>query len=566
MRKRSIIACIITAVVLYFANNLWLEYKPVDLAFNLSGNGVDSVSAKLSGLFSKSVKAYKKVDLAKDEKIQLKFSGVKNFRKLKITIDSSIAGGGNLLMLTNTEFREGKYKLNNLEKFRAKGAKLSVKNGTLIIYPSENKVILTYPIYGKAASRFQFELFVIILTLSYLLSYKLVDYIADFKTLKNQSRVEILFLTVFFALLLLPMSCINKERVSIKENRVLATWQPFITEDGDINYNFGNDFDSWYNDRFFLRNLFIDINYYTSTALREFPTDNKLTYLNRKNNWISQNTCWTADETCMLPSEDALLKYHKGYLNFKNYCDKSNAKFYVISIPAKETIYNDFQDSKFYVNNKPEVASYVIKYLEKHNINVLYPFELYKSYKGEDMLYYKTDHHYTDYASSLVASELFKYMQKDFNNLVEYKDFKYTKEKYPHKTWNDKPINGSLFDKLRLKGMDILDTDYKFFKLNKSIKVTRDVSNVTIRYENPDAVNSQKVYIVGDSFIHSFARCLTHSFKEVVLRRDNYGKHVVLDSDIYSDIRTEKPDIVIWMHASPHFMKALNLFVTEENK
>ena len=106
---------------------------------------------------------------------------------------------------------------------------------------------------------FEFELFVIILVLSYLSSYKLADYVANFSSIKHKSRIEILFLTIFFVLLFLPAIKIDKSEISIKENRALQKWQPLVKEDGKFNYDFGRNFEAWFNDRFFLRDGFIKL-------------------------------------------------------------------------------------------------------------------------------------------------------------------------------------------------------------------------------------------------------------------------------------------------------------------
>ena len=81
---------------------------------------------------------------------------------------------------------------------------------------------------------------------------KLVDFIAIFKSIKNKPRIEILFLAIIIIMLFLPMCHIDKKDKSRSENRTLAKYKPFI-QDNKINYNYGRDFDNWFNDRFFLR-------------------------------------------------------------------------------------------------------------------------------------------------------------------------------------------------------------------------------------------------------------------------------------------------------------------------
>lgn len=81
------------------------------------------------------------------------------------------------------------------------------------------------------------------------------------KNIDKQSRIDIIFLTIFFTFLFIPMSKINQDEISSQENRMLAKWQPLINEDREINYNFGKDFNEWFNDRFYLRNNMLYLYY-----------------------------------------------------------------------------------------------------------------------------------------------------------------------------------------------------------------------------------------------------------------------------------------------------------------
>lgn len=100
---------------------------------------------------------------------------------------------------------------------------------------------------------------IVITVLSFLLSYKLTSYLADFKTLNNASRMDIVFLFIFFILLFIPMSHIDTQSdTSEKENRTLAKYEPFI-KDKMINFDYGNDFEKWFNDRFAGRSSTIKI-------------------------------------------------------------------------------------------------------------------------------------------------------------------------------------------------------------------------------------------------------------------------------------------------------------------
>ncbi len=65
-------------------------------------------------------------------------------------------------------------------------------------------------------------IFISILVLSFLLAYKIMDYVAYFKVIKNNSRIDIVFLLIFFILLCIPASHISKAMKAKGENRYLA--------------------------------------------------------------------------------------------------------------------------------------------------------------------------------------------------------------------------------------------------------------------------------------------------------------------------------------------------------
>ena len=93
IKKRNIISVLITCVILLCSNNFWLDKKPVNVQFNLTGHGEVKVKAMLSyGIFN-SDKVVKTINLDKDNKVNLKINNVLKFNKAKIFIDSNIAGG-----------------------------------------------------------------------------------------------------------------------------------------------------------------------------------------------------------------------------------------------------------------------------------------------------------------------------------------------------------------------------------------------------------------------------------------------------------------------------------------
>ena len=111
---------------------------------------------------------------------------------------------------------------------------------------------------AKRQVRIDYYIFFIIFVISMLAAHKIVQYLAQFKFKEKTSRIDIVFVTVFFVLLFIPMMKISDAEKSDQENRMLAKYVPFIKE-GQINLKYSTNFESWYNDHFLGRDFLINI-------------------------------------------------------------------------------------------------------------------------------------------------------------------------------------------------------------------------------------------------------------------------------------------------------------------
>lgn len=86
-------------------------------------------------------------------------------------------------------------------------------------YPS---IIYNEKLSAKGRIIIDWHIFIILSAFYFFVSWKLVKYLAKFKIEKNHSRIDIVFLAFFFALLFVPMSHISDAEKSEQENRALA--------------------------------------------------------------------------------------------------------------------------------------------------------------------------------------------------------------------------------------------------------------------------------------------------------------------------------------------------------
>ncbi len=362
-----------------------------------------------------------------------------------------------------------------------------------------------------------FELFIIVSVLSYLLSYKLVDYLADFKTIKDKSRIDVIFLTIFFILLFVPMLKIdNVSTFSKQEGRSLAKYKPLIKKGHKINYNYGKDFDNWFNDRFFLRNIITGIYSDFKYKLAYNYYENTKGFINKKNHWISD--IYDPEAEDIYKKEKAFTIYNINKL--KEFCNKHNIKFYIIIVPRKEEIYTKelypiVKNIKKYKETKK-----LIHYIKKQtNVEVIYPYDELKQLQKTGYSYFKTDHHWTDEGAYLGYLKLMEKVKKDFPDIkiAKENDFHYIYKRkvkvLPHAGFH----NGRTYSIMKLQDKSVFDTKYKYFISNDFDYNKRDeISKGKEHYEicvfnnNTDAPNA---VLFGDSFTLNLLPIMPASFK-----------------------------------------------------
>ena len=197
--------------------------------------------------------------------------------------------------------------------------------------------------------RFDFYGFIIIATFIFFVMYKIIKFLSRFKIEEHHSRIDIVFLAVFFALLFVPMLHISDAEKSTQENRMLAKYQP-IFQDNKFNLNFGRDFDAWFSDRFWGREKIIKCISDLTYNLSSIYSNKKAVYL-KENGWMFN---FPLVDNPLLESK--IKEINQTIQKIDKLLEDKGTKFYVLLVPKKESIYQnelldygyDFQkDKKF---------------------------------------------------------------------------------------------------------------------------------------------------------------------------------------------------------------------------
>lgn len=367
----------------------------------------------------------------------------------------------------------------------------------------------------KTEVLFDFYPFLIIAICGYLIFYKITEYLADLKSIENKSRNDIIFLTIFFILLFIPMAHISNAKSSKSENRTLAVWKPFINQKKEVNYNFGKDFDNWYNDRFFLRSPIVkayDIMRY-NLALNYY--ENAKGFVNKRNNWISEKI-----DVDYVTTEENKVLVEKNIKILKQFCDKNNIKLYIIVAPHKPEICNKEIYPVIGKTDSYEKTTKVIKHIkEKTGYSIIYPFKELKKLQADDFAYFKTDHHWTDEGAYIAYEQVIEQINKDFPTVkaIPKDDFDIIYSNKVRVSPNVGFFNGRTYAVMNLKNKKILDTEYKYLKHRTSNNIEYDHQNHSEEYYHihtyKNKKNSPDVVLFGDSFSLNLLPIFTPTFK-----------------------------------------------------
>lgn len=438
--------------------------------------------------------------------------------------------------------------------------------GTLagwLLYP-------THHIYMGHSGSYSFELylFISILVLGYLLCLKLTSYLADFKDIKHRSRIEIIFLTVFFVLLFIPMSNISKADISEHENRRLAKYQPVLTDEGKLNLTFGKDFDSWFNDRFFLRNNLIDL-FYKLKMINTVVEVNSGIY-NQKTHWMFAKA--HLDYSLQnLDKKSVLNTFEK----LNEFCTNNNIKLYVLIVPYAVDIYQ--AEAYPYINPYLKQTNYdTVKQLQKmSDVKIIFPFDELKKESRKNYVYYKTEHHWTDTGAYLGYKELMKTIRKDYPNvkMVSLNDYDKSYSKMVRGDFdrrydigqtfkNNIPLSKSLEKK-------VLTTDYAYYDHKDRNSLKLEVVNIPYhRGKNTYYPNGNNLRVIelGTSMNENLLGFTQYTFKNLKYIRVNSVKGRE-ESEQYKvmkyykdDILQYKPDILIFCITTGNLGSIRDLF------
>lgn len=384
-------------------------------------------------------------------------------------------------------------------------------------------------------AKYDVLLLITLFTLFFLLYFKILAWLMKLKWVQNKSRIDIVFLTVFFILLFLPMLHISDAEKSEQENRMLAKYTPLIDYRGGCNLKYGKNFDAWFSDRFWGRDELVKV-YYKIKKINKYIITAKASKL--KNDWYFNNY----DLSTLTISEKQKVQYKKNIQYLLQFCKENNIKCYMEIVPAKIYYAKDGlinNKLKEYNDTLPQFIKYIKETL---NFEIIYPLDELKEADKSDYVYFKTDHHWTDWGAYIGYQALLKQLKKDFPDIYEAKegDFDISYSKKVRAEADRKYWQGHTCNLLHQNQDCSLNIDYKYYDgKNKHI-------NAISYGEFHNSDGKYKALLIGNSFTENFKPFLVYSFKDIKRFRCNIAPNDNLKLSRWKkEILEFKPDVLI---------------------
>ena len=544
------LAVLLTGLVLYFTSALWYS-KAVIVSFNAEAKKEIQYQVfylEANGQNFNEKRSVRKKIKSGNQKVEILLP-IEKIVKIRLDIGSN---PGNVIISDLQIKGSRSIKLNYNEFNKNQIDKFEVKNGKLYLTSNQGDPYLPYKNELNLPAGYQVDWcrLIIISVLSFLLMYKFVQYLSKFKIEKHHSRIDIVMLAVFFALLFVPMSHISDAEKSEQENRMLAK-KPQLTIDNKVGNNYGVQFDAWYNDHFFGRDAMIYLYNYMKFFISPNGENDKAMIGKNGFLWGKNYNAIDMYRNNNLFTNEELEVAGKHISKFVKDAKASGIKnVYFMLSNDKESMYPEYYPSYIKKVGKVSRLEQLLSYIHKSypQIKFLNFRDKFEDIKKENIVFCKTGTHMNMIGSFYEYYFLVNEIKKDYPklNVLTLKDF-----------------DIKISDDINQHGLD-LDIYKKFFilpryskdnfrnkilslklKLVNQPKSVRTSNNLFTRGINEKVQNKIKVFNIGDSFSGGYYAYLLLTFYEADRVFIGGGLPFVLYPNEIKYLYDNIPDIII---------------------
>lgn len=338
---------------------------------------------------------------------------------------------------------------------------------------------------------------------------------------------SIISISIFILVIAMPLIFINKDpnKISIVENKKLATFPKLYSVDGNLNTSFISEFENYISE---------NIGFKQEAVVADIALEYKLFNKIKVPNYImgkDENLFYTSGGAGIdtyqgknLLSEDRLYKLGQAYSNMQSYFESTGSVFYMMTIPDKEAIYPEYFPDEIKRFSSKTRIDLLVDYMKANtNVNVFNVKQALYDNKSKDMLYYKNYDctHWNMNGAFVGYTEIMKQVKQSFPDI----NF-FIKDDFDISTKETKGAMGRLrtFKSIN-DAMSLEDTIYNYYlkdgyhaKLISDVPecITVEANDNFFHYVNKDNSSMPKIFIIGDSYLYSFLLpILAESFSEL---------------------------------------------------
>lgn len=388
----------------------------------------------------------------------------------------------------------------------------------------------------------------------YLVFYLFLRVLISEKQRNNIKTPDLMMIVILIFVLLVPLVGLNYSKdLDRTENRILAKLPSFLTHDNKLNLNFGSELDSYFNDRFGQRHLFIRIKdyIYSSNNVGVAPSaEGKIYGVNDDWYFVDGLLQLKADEKLLSKEKNNLIEVSKHY----------NCPVYVLIYPFKSYIYNEAISS---IYKNPELvilneSDKIAKYFNDSGFDNLKSIDLApifvksKQEYPNRLLYYKDDHHQTEWAAYLAAKSFASSVTgKLFNTIT---DPSFEKRHGFMDIYSIEPMfmRGVSYQRLAIRSKgEISKLKNFYYYLSTTLQYTKQIVHKQKRfrvyeYENKSPLIEKTVLTVGNSYVANTGRMIAYFAKDTWQYNFYAGSSIETSLyDVDKDLNGKKVDYVV---------------------
>lgn len=395
--------------------------------------------------------------------------------------------------------------------------------------------------------------------------YKLIRFVFNQRSMQQSHYADITFILAIVVTLAIPTIGINTTPniPEPNENRMLAEYKPFFTNDWHrpINLTYMKDFESWFNDRFGVRNDLVSLKKQVDLRFNEIIYSNEA-FCQKSNGWCFISHRFV-DEARDIVGKYSFPKINTNYI--KKIIDNVKIPVIILNYPFKTAIYPQKIEiiNQKYKMQEQIFSDYAQKIFEKelgNKVKIINLKELFLKHKQDnDLIYFADEHHVTEYGNKLVVDYLskilkFKTIEYESRNLNIASGEFFTKS---NEHWSTR-IYGETFASVFGNSQTGKDSnyfkphEYKIYSLSdiyqKNIEIKYDKTcDAKIDLHNKSINNGLKVYVLGNSFVESLSKMFIISVTDVYRRRINSacGPSSLISNNVIEELKGLKPSIII---------------------